>query len=90
MTDLFEEAFGSRLMLQEQMVSSGQGDETGVRDAGGQLAPGFEWNDQVVPHVHHERRRLHLGEKIGDIEAVGDIEIASSALRRGCFPLQLG
>ena len=31
-------------MLQEQMVSTGQCDETGVRDAGGQLTPGFEWN----------------------------------------------
>ena len=59
------------------MVSSGQGDETGVRDAGDQLAPGLESNDQVVLHVHHKRRRLHLGEKIGDLETVGEIEIAA-------------
>ena len=76
-------------MLQEQMVSTGQGDETGARDAGGQLAPGLEWNHLVVPHVHDERRRLHFGEQIDDIEIVDDLEIASGALGRGRFPLQL-
>ena len=76
-------------MLQEQMVSTGQGDETGARDAGGQLAPGFEWNHLVVPHVHDERRRLHFGQKINDIEIADDIEISSGALGRGRFQLQL-
>ena len=55
--DLFEEAAGSRLMLQEQMVSTGQGNETGAGDAGGQLASRLERNHLVVPHVHDERRR---------------------------------
>src|SRR5262249_34666929 len=86
---LFEEAVGSRLMLQEQMVSTGQGDETGTRDAGGQLAPGFEWNYLVVPHVHDERQRLHFGEQIDDIEIADGIEIANGTLRRGRFQLQL-
>ena len=58
-------------MLQEQMVSTGQGDKTSARDAGGELAPGFDWNDLVVPHMHDERRRLHFGEQIDDIEIVG-------------------
>ena len=69
------------------MVSPGQGDETGARDAGGDLAPGLEWNDLVVPHVHNERRRLHFGEQIDDIEIGDDIEIANGALGRGRFPL---
>ena len=47
-------------MLQEQMISTGQGDETGAGDAGGQLASRLERNHLVVPHVHDERRRLHL------------------------------
>ena len=37
-------------MLQEQMVSTGQGDETGARDAGGQLAPrldGTIWSSRT-------------------------------------------
>ena len=71
------------------MVSTGQGDEAGARDAGGQLASRLEGNHLVVPHVHDERRRLHFGEQIDDIEIVDDIEIASGALGRGRFPLQL-
>ena len=59
-------------MLQEQMVSTGQGNETGAGDAGGQLPPGLEGNHLVVPHVHDERRRLHFGEQIDDIEIVDD------------------
>jgi hypothetical protein len=64
-------------MLQEQMVSAGQGDEAGARDAGGQLAPGFEWNHLVVPRMHHERRRLHLGEQIDDIDIADGVVIAN-------------
>jgi len=71
------------------MVSTGQGDQTGARDAGGELAPGFDWNDLVVPHVHDERRRLHFGEQIDDIEIADGIEIANGAFGRGRFPLQL-
>ena len=71
------------------MVSAGQGDETGARDAGGQLAPRLEWNDLVVPHMHDERRRLHFGQKISDIEIVDDIEKSSRTLGRGRFQLQL-
>ena len=33
-------------MLQEQMVSTGQGDEMGARDAGSQLASGLEWSQR--------------------------------------------
>ena len=86
--DLFEEAVGSRLMLQEQMVPTGQCDEPSTRDAGGQLAPEFEWNDKVVPHVHYKRRRLHLRQKISDIEIADDVEISRRALGRGRFQLQ--
>ena len=39
-------------MLQEQMVSARQGDETGARDAGGQLASCFEWNYGAVARMH--------------------------------------
>ena len=48
-------------MLQEQMVSTGEGDETGAGDAGGQLSPCLKWSYDVVPHMHDERRRLHFG-----------------------------
>ena len=63
-------------MLQEQMVPTWHGDEPGARDARGQLAPRLEGNDLVVPHMHDERRRLHFGQKIGDIEIADDFEIA--------------
>ena len=76
-------------MLQEQMVSARQGDETVAGDAGGQLAPGFHWNHLVVTHVHHERRCLYFGEQIDDVEIVDGFEIANRALGRGRFPLQL-
>src|ERR1700722_6912771 len=75
-------------MLQEQMVSPRQGDETGPADAGSQLAPEFEWNDHVVPHVHYKRRRLHLRQKISDIEIADDVEISRRALGRGRSQLQ--
>ena len=71
------------------MVPTGQCHEPSARDAGGDLAPGFDWNHLVVPHVHHERRRLHFGEQIDDIEIVDGFEIANGALGRGRFPLQL-
>ena len=70
------------------MVSTRQGDEAGAGDAGGQLAPGFDWNHLIVPHVHDERRRLHFGEQIDDIEIVDGLEIASRAFGRGRFQLQ--
>ena len=69
------------------MVSPGQGGKTSAMDAGGDLAPVFDWNDLVVPHVHNERRRLHFGEQIDDIEIGDGIEIANGALGRGRFPL---
>ena len=72
-------------MLQEQMVSTGQGDETGAGDAGGQLASRLEWNHLVIPHVHDERRRLHSGKQVDDIEIIDDIEITSGALGEVVF-----
>ena len=71
------------------MVSARQGDETGARDAGGQLAPRLEGNHLVVAHMHDKRRRLHFGQKIPDIEIVDGVEITSGALGRGRFQLQL-
>lgn len=44
------------------MVSPGKGDEMSAGDASGQLAPDLEWNHEVIPHVHDERRRFHFGE----------------------------
>ena len=67
-------------MLQEQMVSTGQGDEAGAGDAGGQLAPGFEWGRDVAPRVHDKRRLIHFGQKISDIEIADNIKISSSTL----------
>ena len=76
-------------MLQEQMVSTGQGDEMSARDTGGQLAPCVERTYDVAAHMHDKNRRLHFGQKIGDIEIADDIEISRSALGRGRFQLQL-
>ena len=70
-------------MLQEQMVSSGQCNKMGAADAGSQLAPCFEWNYAVVARVHNERRRLHFGQKLKDIDISGYIIISSSALGGG-------
>ncbi len=53
------------------MVPTGEGDETGARDAGGQLAAGLEGNHEIVPHMHDKRRRLHLGQKFSDIVEPG-------------------
>ena len=50
------------------MVSTGQGDEPGAKDAGGQLASRLEGNRLVVPHMHDKRLRLHSRQKISDIE----------------------
>jgi hypothetical protein len=75
-------------MLQEQMVSPRQGDETGAADAGSQLAPCFEWNYAVVARVHNKRRRLHFGQKFDDIDIAGYIKVSSSALGGGRFQLQ--
>ena len=86
--DLFEESIAGRLMLQEQMVSTGQGDEMSAGDTGGQLAPCVERTYDVAPHMHDKNRRLHFGQ-IGDIEIADDIEISRSALGRGRFQLQL-
>ena len=61
-------------MLDKQMVSTGQGDETGATDAGSQLAPGLEWNHLVVPHVHSERRHRHFGQKFNDIDIADDVK----------------
>ena len=58
------------------MVPTGQGDKTGVRDAGGQLAPCFEWNYAVVARVHNKGRRLHFGQKFNDIDIAGYIKIS--------------
>ena len=71
------------------MVSTGQGDETSARDAGGELAAGFDWNHLVVPQVHDERQRRHFGEQVDDIEVVDGIGIANGALGRGRLQLQL-
>src|SRR5580692_3395699 len=76
-------------MFQEQMVSTGEDDETRARDAGGQLAPRLEWNQEVVAHMHDKRRRFHFRENIRDIEISDGIEISCRALGRGCFQLQL-
>src|SRR5580700_10270490 len=70
------------------MVSAGQGDETGTGDASGQLAPGLEWNHEVVAHMHDKRRHPHSEQKVSDIEIAADIKIPSSALGRGRFQLQ--
>ena len=72
-------------MLQEQMVSTGQGDETSARDTGGGLAPRLEGSHYVVSHMHDKRRSLHFGQKIPDIEIVDDVEISSSALGERSF-----
>src|SRR4029077_14821952 len=87
--DLFEESIGSWLVFQGQMVSAGEGDETGPRDAGGQLASGLEGNHLVSPHMHDKSRRLHFGQKVGDIKIANDIEISCSVLWRGRFQLQV-
>src|SRR5277367_3623994 len=81
--ELFEEAIRSRLMLEEQMILTGECDETGTGDAGGQLASGFEGSSEVAPHVHDKRRRLHFGQKVGDVEIADDVEIPGRALSRG-------
>src|SRR5580700_7405844 len=86
--NLLKKTVRSRLMLQEQMVSSGQGDETGARDACRQLAPCLDWSRDVASRMHDKRRRLHLRQKISDIEIADDVEISRRALGRGRFPLQ--
>ncbi len=45
-------------MLQEQMVSTGEGDEMSAGDTGGQLAPCVERTYNVAPHMHDKNRRL--------------------------------
>src|SRR5580693_4870734 len=87
--DLLKKTVRGRLMLQEQMVSTGQGDEMSARDTGGQLAPGLDWSRDVASRMHDKRRRLHFRQKISDIEIADDVEISSSALGRGRFQLQL-
>ena len=56
--DLFEESIRSWLVLQEQMVSTGEGDEMSAGDTGGQLAPCVERTYDVAPHMHDKNRRL--------------------------------
>src|ERR1700757_4628774 len=58
--DLFKESIGSRLMLEEQVVSTREDNETGFGDACGQLATRLEGSYDVVPHMHDKRRRLHF------------------------------
>ena len=55
-------------MLEEQVVSTREDNETGFGDACGQLATRLEGSYGVVPHMHDKRRRLHFGQKISDIE----------------------
>ena len=55
-------------MLEEQVVSTREDNETGSGDACGQLATRLEGSYDVVPHMHDKRRRLHFGQKISDIE----------------------
>ena len=62
-------------MLEEQMVSAREGDETGSPNACSQPATCLEWNHEVIPHMHDKRRRLNIGQKISAIEIAGDIEI---------------
>jgi hypothetical protein len=69
------------------MVSAREADEMGTGDSGCQLAPGVERTHRVVPHMHDKSRRLHFGQKIGDIKIANDIEISCSALGRGRFQL---
>ena len=85
--DLFKESIGSRLMLEEHVVSTREDNETGSGDACGQLATRLEGSYDVVPHMHDKRRRLHLGQKINDIEIAADIEISGCAVGRGRFQL---
>ena len=80
-----EESIGSRLMLQEQMVSTGEDDETGAGDASGQLAPGLEWSHELVTHMHNKRRCFHFGKNIRDIEIAANIEVSSGAVWRRSF-----
>ena len=56
--DLFEESIAGRRMLQEQMVSTGEGDEMSAGDTGGQVAPCVERTYDVAPHMHDKNRRL--------------------------------
>src|SRR4029079_19067964 len=74
-SDLFEETVGGGLMLEEQMVSAREGEETASPNACSQRATCLEWNYEVIPHMHDKRRRLNIGQKISDIEIAGDIEI---------------
>jgi len=67
-------------MLQEQMVLALEGDEAGAGNASSQLAARLDGNNEIVPHMHYECRRLHCGEKIGDIQITRGIEISGSAL----------
>src|ERR1700722_16293303 len=87
--NLLKKTVRSWLVFQEQMVSTGQGDEMSARDTGGQLAPGLNWSRDVPSRMHDKRRRLHFRQKISDIEIADDVEISSSALGRGRFQLQL-
>src|SRR5713226_8937484 len=84
-SNLFEEPLRSRLMLQEEMVLTLKCDEPGAGNAGSQLAAGLERHSRVPPHMHHQGRRGHFAEKLGDIEIARRIEVAGGALR-GCGP----
>src|SRR5262245_29609117 len=87
--DLLEKPIGSRLILQEKMVLALQGDEVGAGNARSHLAADVDWNHEIAPHMHHECRRFHLGEEVGDIEFIHDVEISGSTLGRGSSALQL-
>ena len=59
--DLFEKSVRGRLMFKEQMILALQRHEVGTGNASSKLAASLEWNNEVAPHMHNQRRRLHFG-----------------------------
>jgi hypothetical protein len=76
-------------MFKEQMILALQRHEVGTGNASSKLAASLEWNNEVAPHMHNQRRRLHFGKKIGDIDISHDIEVSRGAVGGGRSALQL-
>jgi len=60
---LLEEAGQAGVLLQEDMVLARQCNEPGTRYSRRQFAAQFAQNSGVVANMHHERRRLYLGQE---------------------------
>jgi hypothetical protein len=79
--DLVEKPSSGGFVFQKEVIPPGKSYETSMGNPSRHLTAQIDRDDEIVTHMHDERRHPHLREQFAHIEICRGVKVASRAFR---------